>query len=145
MNVQSALDALLSGNPIVVAGKTFTPTQFEKIHLETGETQYWVHGEGHVWLAIDAEAEEVLIFEDIDEEVEVVDDVVPHGGEDFELSLEQKAKVIDEDDEQLDKVEFRDFESTRGQILRLSEFEVSEDTVDVALGQVVTEEELQEA
>ena len=145
MNVQKALDLLLGGSPVVVSGKTFTSAKLQKIHLTTAEMQYWFHGDDHIWLSIDAESEEVVMFEDIDEEVEAIDDVVPYGGEDHELSVEQSGKVLDEEDEQLDVVQFNDYESHRGQIVRLTEYEVSEDSVDVAIGRIMTEEEIQAA
>ena len=145
MNIQKALDLLLDGRPIVVSGRTFTSTKYQKIHLTTGDTQYWFHCNEPIWLSVDPDSEEVIMFEDIDEEVEAVDDVVPYGGEDHELSVEQSGKVLDEEDEQLDVVEFNDYESHRGQIIRLTEYEVSEDSVDVALGRIVTEEDLQNA
>lgn len=143
MNVEKALSVLLELQPIAVNGRTITPASIEKVHMATGENQYWVRGDDSVWLSVDVDSDEVILFEDIDDELEPVDDVVPYGGEDFELSVEQSGKVLDDDDEQLDVVVFNDYESKRGQIIRLTEYEVSEDKVDVAIGQVVTEEELQ--
>jgi len=144
MNVQSALELLMQERAIVVKGRTFQPTKIDKIHLLTGETEYWIHGEDHIWLSVDAELDEIRMFEDIDEEVEPSEGAVFYGSEDYEISLEGEGKVLDEDDELLDTVKFTEYESSRGAVLRLTEFEVSEDAIDVALGSTVTEEELQE-
>lgn len=145
MDIQATLELLKNEQPVVVRGKTFTPEGIEKIHLDTGEVQYWIKSRDHIWLSIDPDSEEVMMFEDIDEELEAMDDVVPYGGEDYELSVEQSGKVHDEEGEYMDSVEFRDYESQRGEIIRLTEYEVSEDTIDVALGQIITEDDLQEA
>ncbi len=142
MNVLDALKALKNEQPIMVKGKTFQPSKIDIIHLSTGETEYWVHGEDHVWLSIDSDSEEVRMFQDIDEDLEPTDDAVSYAGDDYEFSLEGEGKVLDEEGEQLDTVEFREYESSHGEILRLTKFEVSEDMVDVALGFTVTEDDL---
>lgn len=144
MDVNIALEALLNEHAIVIHDKTFQPTQINKITLSSGETQYWIRGEESMWLCIDADTEEITMFEDIDEELEPSDGAVFYGGDDYEFSYEANGKLLDEDGEQIDTVEFKEYESTRGDVLRLTEYEVAADVIQSAIGWTITEEDLQE-
>ncbi len=144
MDVNIALEALLKEQAIVINDKTFQPTQVNKVNLSSGEIQYWIRGEENVWLCIDADTEEIRMFEDIDEELEPNDGAVFYGGDDYEFSYEADGKVLDEEDEQIDTVEFKEYESPRGDILRLTEYEVAADVIQSAIGWTITEEDLQE-
>ncbi|MBU4315352.1 hypothetical protein KJ673_03020 [Patescibacteria group bacterium] len=144
MDVKKALETLLQNQAIVINDKTFQPTLINKIHLSTGEEQYWIRSDDSVWLSIDPGSEEVIMLEDIDEELEASDDSVSYAGEDYEFSYEADGKVMDEDGEQIDMVEFREYESLRGDTLRLTEYEVAADIVQSAIGWTITEDDLQE-
>jgi hypothetical protein len=144
MDVKSALDTLLQSRAIVISDKTFEPVSINKVSLSTGDIQYWIKSDEGVWLSVDPGSDEIIMFEDIDEEFEPTDDSVFYSGEDYEFSFEADGKVYDEDGEQIDTVEFKEYESPRGDVLRLTEYEVAADVVQSAIGWTITEADLQE-
>lgn len=142
MTISEVLSALQNDQPVVVRDKTFKPGTLEEILLDTKETVYWVHGRDGIWLSIDPESEEVKMFEDINEELEPEDDVVVYGGDDYEFSYEGSATL--KNDEAGGAMSFREFENANGNIVRITDYEATGDSV-VSYGVVLTEEEMQEA
>ncbi|MBU0613931.1 hypothetical protein KJ766_01430, partial [Patescibacteria group bacterium] len=115
MKVENILDLLKDGEPIAINDKTFTPEMIEEVRLETGDIVYWVIDGGDLWLSVDVDSEEVILFSRIEEEVDVSLDSVLYGGEDYELSLETKGTVL-EDGEEIDQVIIREFQNESGDI-----------------------------
>lgn len=142
MEIAQALEVLGNDAAIVVRDKTFKPRGVETVALETGEKVYWVPSVEGVWLSLDPEGEEIILFEDIDEELEVEDDIVVYGGEDHELSSEGSATMSAEDGGKV--VGFKDYSSADGEIVRIMEEEATGDKT-AAYGVKLTEEDLQEA
>lgn len=143
MNVKDILELLQDDKEVVVAGKTFEPTAFDEVRLETGESIYWVRDGAGVWLSVDPESEEVILFDDIEGDFDPSEDALIYNGEDFEFSYEGDGKFT-EDGEELDKVLFRDYEGPDGRIIRLAE-SMANNEVTASLGRKVPEEELQAA
>jgi len=142
MKISAALEILGNDSPIVVRDKTFNPRGVEAVALETGEKVYWIPSVEGVWLSLDPEGEEIVLFEDIDEEVEVEDDIVVYGGEDHELAYEGTATMAAEDGGKT--MIFKDYSSSDGEIVRIMEEETTGDKT-AAYGIKLTEEDLQEA
>lgn len=142
MQISAALEILGNDGPIVVRDKTFKPRGVEAVALETGEKVYWVPSEDGVWLSLDPEGEEIILFEDIDEELEPEDDIVVYGGEDHELAYEGIATTSVEDGGKT--LTFKDYASSDGEIVRIMVEETTGDTT-AAYGIKLTEEDLQEA
>lgn len=142
MTIVEVLSALQDDQPVVVRDKTFKPASVDAILLDTKETVYWVRSRDGIWLSIDPESEEVKMFEDINEELEPEDDVVVYGGDDYEFSYEGSATL--KNDEAGGLMSFREFENANGNIVRITEYEATGDVV-VSYGNVITEEEMQEA
>jgi len=142
MNIKKAIHILQSGSPVVVDGKTIEPEQVERVKLESGEELFWVRTDGSLWLSIDPSSDDLMFFQDIDEVPEAGDDTVLYNGEDYELSLESVGRMFDEEGEEIDSIEFKDFEAG-ADILRITAYEVTGDTV-ASVGTVVPEEALQE-
>lgn len=103
---------------------------------------YWVYTKDGMWLSFDPEGEEIILFEDIDEELEPEDDTVVYGGEDYEFSYEGVAKV-DDDDGGI-TTNFKDYENGDGDVIRIMEDD-STGEKSYAYGVKITEEDLQEA
>lgn len=143
MTIPEVLDALQSDVPIVVGDKTFEPRGLDAVTLETGETVYWAHEKNGAWLSIDPASDEIILFEDIDEELEPEDDTVVYGGEDYEFSYEGTANITSDDGEDL-AMNFREYESPDGDIIRITE-EATTGDIRVSLGTKLTEDELQAA
>lgn len=143
MTIPEVLDALQSDVPIVVGDKTFEPRGLDEVTLETGESVYWAHEKNGAWLSIDPASDEIILFEDLDEELEPEDDTVVYGGEDYEFSYEGTATIKSEDGEETTMI-FREYESPDGDLLRITEEETTGD-VRISLGTKLTEDELQSA
>lgn len=142
MQISAALELVKNDQAIVVRDKTFHPRGVEPISLETGETVYWVHSREGLWLSLDPEGEEIILFEDIDEELVPEDDIVVYGGQDYEFSYEGTATLSAEEGNKV--MSFKEFEAPSGEIIRLMEEEATGD-VTGAYGKKLTDEDLQEA
>lgn len=143
MEVKKALEALLAEQSIIIDGSTFEPSLIESVLLETGEKTYWVRGEGSVWLSIDEGADEITLFQDLDEDVELNESTLTFGGVDYELSFEGNGKVLDEEGQELDTMSFKEYEAG-GTVIRVTASEVTGDSVS-AMGQVMTEDAIMAA
>lgn len=141
MTIAEALKKVQEEQPIVVRDKTFEPTRADEIVLESGETVYWVRAKDGTWLSLDPEGEEVIQFEDIDEELEPEDEIVVYGGQDYEFSYESKVTLLTDDGGTM--MMMREFEGPSA-IIRLIEDESTGDTT-ASYGRKINEEELQEA
>lgn len=142
MKLSAALDLVQNDLPIVVRDKTFSPRGVEEARLETGESVFWVYTKDGMWLSFDPDGEEILLFEDIDEELEPEDDTVVYGGEDYEFSYEGTAKVDDDDGGKT--TNFKEYQNADGDVIRIMEDGSSGDKT-YAFGVKITEEDLQEA
>ncbi len=142
MKINEALEHLENDQSVVVRDKTFHPRGVEPILLETGETVYWVHSRDGLWLSLDPAGEEIILFEDVDEEIEPEDEIVVYGGQDYEFSYEGTATMSAEDGGKV--VSFKEYETGSGEIIRLME-EQSTGEMSAAYGKKLTEEDLQGA
>jgi hypothetical protein len=143
MTITEVVDALKNDQAIVVGDTTFQPRGFDPVRLETGETVYWAVAKSGNWLSIDPAADEIIMFEDIDEELEPEDDTVVYGGQDYEFSYEGSATVKSEDGEDITMI-FREFESSTGDLIRLTDNENANEK-KVSVGSKLTDDELQMA
>ncbi|MFH1632215.1 MAG: hypothetical protein ABIA47_04365 [bacterium] len=143
MDIKQALAQLQEGKPIVVNDKTFVPEDIEEIKLDTGELVYWVRDGESLWLAVDPSSEEVILFNDVEADIDSSQETVFYNNADHELSSEGSG-VISDEGEEVDRVDFLDYESDGGEILRVISYEVTGDSI-ASVGRVVPEEELQEA
>lgn len=141
MTIAEALKKVQEEQSIIVRDKTFEPTRADEIVLESGETVFWVRAKDGTWLSLDPEGEEVIQFEDIDEEMEPEDDIVVYGGQDYEFSYESKVTLLTDDGGTI--MMMREFEGPSA-IIRLIVDESTGDTT-ASYGRKVNEEELQEA
>lgn len=143
MTIKEVLKALQNDEAVVVGDSTFEPRGVDEVTLETGENVYWAYEKDGSWLLIDPASDEIILFEDINEELEPEDDTIVYGGEDYEFSYEGTATIKSEDGEEV-SMGFREFESPAGELIRLTESESSGDT-KVSVGTKITEDEMQAA
>ncbi len=142
MTIAEVISALQQGAAIVVRDKTFELKTLETAILDTGENVYWAYAKDGMWLSIDPGSEEIVQYEDLNEELEPEDDTVVYGGDDYEFSYEGAATL--KDDETAAMFTFREFENSEGRRIRITVDEANTET-SVAIGSLVTEEEIQEA
>lgn len=143
MTIKEVLAALKEECPVVIGDTTFEPRGMDKLTLEAGEFVYWATKGDGTWLSIDPQSDEIILFEDINEELEPEDDTVVYGGEDYEFSYEDSATMKSDDGEEA-VLHFREFESSGGDIIRITENENTGDT-RYSLGTKLTEDDLQPA
>jgi len=142
MQIKKALQRLLEEQPILVKNLTFEPDTIDHAKLKTGESLYWARNESGRWLSVDEASEEVILFEEVEEEVDTQDETVVFQNRDFEFSYEGEGTLVDEDGTELEQIRYKDYEAD-GEILRVVEAEVTGEQV-VSLGQVVAETEIGE-
>lgn len=142
MKLSAALDLVQNDLPIVVRDKTFTPRGVDEARLDTGESIYWVYTKDGMWLSFDPESDEIILFEDINEELEPEDETVVYQGEDYEFSYEGVIRV--DDDDGGTTTNFKDYQNTDGDVVRIMEDDATGDK-SYAYGVKITEEDLQEA
>ncbi len=142
MKLSAALELVQNDQPIVVRDKTVNPRGVEEVRLETGEMVYWVFTKEGMWLSFDPDGEEILLFQDVEEDLEPEDETVVYGGEDYEFSYEGVAVAEDEDGGVT--TNFKDYENPDGDVIRIMEDEATGDK-SYAYGIKITEEDLQAA
>jgi len=143
MQIKKALARLLDEQPIVVKNFTFEPDTIDHAKLDTGDSVYWVRNDSGRWLSVDEASDEMILFEEVEEDVNTDDETIVFQNRDFEFSYEGEGTLIDEDGTELETMQFKDYEGD-GEILRIVEAEVTGDQV-VSLGRVVAEAEISEA
>ena len=114
MNVKKALEKFKELEPVIVDGATFTTEHLDEIKLETGEIVYWVRDGGDLWLLLDPQSEEIILFHDIEEEIDASTDTITYSGEDYDLEYEAEVYILDEGEE-TDQVAIRDFAGPGGE------------------------------
>lgn len=142
MKVAKALQTFLQEQSVIVDGRTIKAELIEHIHLDSGEDIYWLRCESGIWLSIDPQSEEVIIFQEIDEDLEAYDEILEFRGVDYEYTYEESGTVKDEDGEEIDHVDFKEYEAESEKI-RIAEFEVSGERITL-FGHCITEDDLQE-
>jgi hypothetical protein len=142
MQVSKAIEKLKNEETILVDDKSFEPSSIESLKLDTGETMYWVRNGGDTWLSLDPASDEVILFNEVETEMDAAEDTVVYAGEDFEFAYAGEGKLF-EDEEELDKILFRDYEGRDGAVIRIAQYVVNGDVIS-SLGQKVPEEDLRE-
>lgn len=143
MIIQEAIEKFRNGDAITIGDKQFDPTSFDEIKLETGDMLFFAEDEEQgVLLTIDEESEEVVLFQRVEEEIEVEEEALVYAGEDYELSMEGSGQIMI-DDQESEKISFRDFETGDGSKFKMVEYEVSGD-IRNWVGEIVIEEDLKE-
>jgi len=142
MKLNKALELFLNERPVIVDSRTIEAESVDHIRLESGEDVFWIHGEGGIWVSIDQNSEEVMLFQEIVADLEAYDETLEYRGVDYEFTYEEGGKVKDEDGEEIDRVDFKEYEAD-GEIIRIAEFEVSGEKITL-VGRRLTEDDLQE-
>lgn len=140
MTIQELLEAVQDDQSVVIDGKTFEPHSIDEIELETGEMIYWVREEDS-WLSIDEGSEEVIIFQDVDEDAEIDEDTLIYRGDDYELSIEVSGSLVDSG-QTLDSVTYRDFENNDGEVFRTIQMGMAAD-LSYASGRKLSDVQIQ--
>ncbi len=142
MQVSEAIKKLQNEETILVDGKSFEPTSIEALKLDTGEMMYWVRDGGDIWLSLDPASDEVILFNEVEAEMDGEEDTVVHAGEDYEFAYAGEGKLYEEEEE-VDKILFRDYEGRGGAVVRIAQYTLNGDVIS-SLGQKIPEEDIQD-
>lgn len=141
MIIQDIIEKVEEGESIALADTTFDPKTVDVFRLTTGDDLYLVQDESQRWMTIDEGAEEVILFDVIEDAVDPGQDIQTYNGDDFEFSSEGEG-ILMEDGEEADRVMFRDFEAD-GRIIRVIEYVVTGEVLSL-FGRVIPEDEINE-
>lgn len=143
MTIEETIELLKNGESITIGDKQFDPISFDEIRLISGEMLYFAEDDNQgVLLSIDQDSDEIIMFQKIEDDLEVEDETIVYGGSDYELSLESEGNII-VDDNEIESISFKDFENGSGDKIRLVEYGAGGDIRGWS-GSIVIEDELKE-
>ena len=128
MRVSDALAVIQQFDALVLGDKTFEPLTIDQVVIDSGEIIWWAHGSDNTWISIDVDSDELIHFNDVDEEMTIGKEIVSFAGDEYEFSYESAAKIMSEDGEE-ERVSFREYELPSGEVIRLLQYEVSGEEV----------------
>ena len=132
MHVKDILKLEL-GSSISIFNEPFTYVGHAQIELDGGHTIRWLYDDEGRMLAVAPQEEELILFRELDEEVEPEDEMILLQGKEHEFSYEDAGNIIEievecpVDDE--DRLMFSDYQAPGGGIVRLIENENTGESV----------------
>ena len=143
MTIQEALDHLQNEQALLVNNFTFEPDTIDHAILTTGDSIYWIRNDSGRWLSVDVASDELILFEDVEEEVEPGEGLVVLRNKDYEFSSEGSGRLVDEEGVELETMSFKDYEA-EGEVVRITESDVTGDRT-VSIGLVIADDEVSQA
>ncbi len=144
MHVDKLLRADL-GTRFTVFTEPFTLESKLTMKLEGGLSNYWFFDGERMFLAVDPEAEEIIIFSPVESQIEKDDDIVVEGGKDHEFSYEDHGTVDEVEGDapfdQGDELSFTDYEADDGSRIRIITNDYNGEE-KIFSGQVVTDDDI---
>lgn len=115
------------------------------ITLEGGDDIIWIFSEDEKLLTVNPVTDEVILLAPMEDEISGDDEAVAYQGKEYEFSYEDKGMISGgEDGADFDvgeKVNFKDFESENGQIVRAVNTSGTEDQLNYA-GQALLDDDI---
>jgi len=145
MTIEELLHHLEPDTSLTVLNSPFFFTGKARIVLDGGDTRVWLYGEDGDVLAVSPDAEEIVMFEAIDTDIEPQGGMVLYQGNEFEFSYEDNGAVTETEGavgiEEGDSYGINDYESDAGEIVRLI---TNHNTGDqqALFGKIVVEEDI---
>ena len=145
MKIEDLLHHLKPGSQISIHNKPFVYTGKAKVTLDGGDVRHLLFEEDAGFLAIAPDAEELVLFSLLDEELDPQGGMILHKGEEHEFSYEDAGVATGVDGgaaaEEGDRYSFSDYESDEGRVVRLI---TNENTGEIKAyeGTVVVEEDI---
>jgi len=130
---------------LTISTEVFTLAGKSSVELEDGSKYFWLFADEDLFLAINPDAEEMMLFSVLETPVEKDDEVVVEQGKDYEFSYQDQGNVIKSEGESPydtgDDLEFSDYEADDGDVVRIitNSFNGEERSF---VGHIVTEEDI---
>lgn len=123
MSIDDLLTSIEPDREITVVNEPFIMTGQLDITLEGGDIRHWVFdGEGSM-LAIAPSEDEIIHFRSLDDELEPTDSSILYQAEEYEFTYKDSGSITKEEGDTIasenDKIEFSDYESGDGSVLRI--------------------------
>src|SRR3989338_5794808 len=146
MNIKRLLKLQL-GEAISVFNDPFMYVGQAKIQLDSGHTLRWLYDDEEQLLSVDPKYDELILFEELEDEVEPEDEMIIFQGKEYEFDYEDAGNVLEtegeSDSEEDTRFLFSDYQAKGGEIIRMIENENTGET-NVYMGRYVTEEDITE-
>lgn len=126
MNIKR-LYKLKLGDVVTVFNKPFTYVGYAQIELDSGHRLRWLYDDEGRMLSVSPQDEEIILFHEIDEELEPEEEVLMYQGKEYQFDYEDAGNVLESDGEAVaeeeDRFLFSDYQMQGGEIIRLIENE----------------------
>lgn len=130
---------------LMIDNEPFTHSGKATIELDGGDVRHWMFNADSGMLAVSPDDEELMMYRQLDEEIEPENETVGYHGKDYEFSYEDVGTVSTvEGDAQVESDEryaFTDYESDDGETIRLVRNENTGETL-AFIGSLVGEDDV---
>ncbi|MFA4846060.1 MAG: DUF4178 domain-containing protein [Patescibacteria group bacterium] len=135
------------GESVRVLNKPFTYVGHARIDLDGDGTMRWLYDDENGMLSISAEDEEIMLFQEIETDLEPDGDTVIFKEKEYEFNSEEAGAVMDTHGESVAEADetflISDYKTTEGEILRIVNNEASGENL-VYTGKYVSEDDIVE-
>ncbi|NQV89304.1 MAG: DUF4178 domain-containing protein [Parcubacteria group bacterium] len=133
------------GESVSVFNEPFEYVGHAQIELDGGQKMRWMYGEDDRMLSVTPSDDELMLFEQIEDDLEPEDEMILYLGKEYEFSYEDAGSVVgiegDSVTEEEDRFMFADYEAAGGLIVRLISNENTGES-SVYFGRMVSEDDL---
>lgn len=135
------------GDSINIFHKPFVYVGHAEIDLDNGKRMRWIYDDEGSVLSVAPEDEELILFKDIEEELEPDDDTIVFHGKDFEFETEVNGNVVNIEGESVAEEDehyiLTDYQSPDSEVVRVASNENNGDNL-MYFGKYVTEDDIAE-
>ncbi len=135
------------GDSVRIANKPFIYVGHTQIDLDDGQTIRWLYDDEGTMLSVSREDEEIILFKEINEELEPDGGTILYGDKEYEFSFEDTGAVAGVEGDGLgeedDRFQYSDFQTADGEMLRLVSNETTGERMTYA-GKYVSEDDVAE-
>ncbi len=144
MNIKDLFTLELS-HSVSVFNEPFTYVGHAQIELNGGQNMRWMYDEENRMLAVTPDDDELMLFEQIEDDLEPENEMILYLGKEYEFSYEDTGKVVgiegESATEEDDTFMFADYEASGGLIVRLISNQNTGES-SIYLGRMVSEDDL---
>lgn len=130
---------------LMIDNEPFTYSGKATVELDGGDVRHWMFNADSGMLAVSPDDEELMMYRQLDEEIEPENETIGYHGKDYEFSYEDVGTVnAVEGDAQVESDEryaFTDYESDDGETIRLVRNENTGETM-AYIGSLVGEDDV---
>ncbi|MBI4435636.1 DUF4178 domain-containing protein [Candidatus Uhrbacteria bacterium] len=135
------------GNVVTIFNEPFTYVGHSAIELDSGHRLRWLYDDEGRMLSVAPQDEELILFREIEDEIEPEDEMIMFQGKEYEFEYEDAGNVLESEGEALadadDRFLFSDYQTKGGEIVRLVENESTGEST-AYVGVYVSDEDISE-